>query len=112
MWLVASPKDRELPKTIKLKDFQSRPVVLLNGEYPGFENLMMKELKRRNVQARPVLESSNVGTLKRFLEVVLGRGFVPAHAIKKQVQANRLQRVIVEDFSYPTQMLCYLPRSQ
>ncbi len=113
MWLVSSVKDRDLPKSISLKQFGERPVVMMVDEYPGFENLIFRETKRligNNI--KPVFESSNVGTLKKAIETGIGWGFLPSHCIQKQVATGRLVRIEVEGFRYETDLYCYLPRSR
>jgi DNA-binding transcriptional LysR family regulator len=112
MWLVASSKDARYPNRITLRDYTSRPVVALGDEFPGFNHVLEKELKKSGVVIRPVFESSNVGSLKRIVESGLGWGFLPAHSIKKQVQTNRMKRVLIEDFQYPMNLVCYYSKSQ
>lgn len=112
MWLVASSKDTRYPNRITLRDYTSRPVVQLGNEFPGFNHVLEKELKKCGVVIRPVFESSNVGSLKRIVESGLGWGFLPAHSIKKQVQTNRMKRVLIEDFQYPMNLVCYYSKSQ
>lgn len=112
MWLVASTRDKNIPRSIFLKDFVSRPVIQLAGEYPGFENHIQKEVKKQGNTFRPVFESSNVGTLKRAIEADLGWGFLPGHSIKKQVSSGRLQRIEVKDLQYNVDLYCYFQKGQ
>ena len=109
IWLVASAKERDLPRTVKFSELNRFPVVMLSREYPGFENVLAKEMKKAGETLRPVFETSNVGTLKRAIEAGLGWGFLPAHSVKKQLDSNRLQRVMIQGFDYKVKLVCYLP---
>jgi len=112
MWLVASSKALNYPSRIAIKDFGAHPIVQLSKEFPGFSHTLEKELKKNGVSVRPVFESSNVGSLKRIIESGLGWGFLPAHSIKKQVQTNRMKRILIEDFNYPMNLVCYFSKTQ
>ncbi len=111
MWLVTSNSDA-VPNTINLRDFPNHPVVTLTGEYPGFENTLLKALKKIGDKVNPVFSSSNVGTVKRIIESGIGWGFLPSHSIKKQVQTGRLKRVQVEDFKYEYDLVCYINKTK
>ena len=108
--LVASAKDRSVPKQIQLKDINLRPIIQLSQEYPNFERMIAKELKSNGVNVRPVFESANVGTLKRVIESGLGWGFLPLHSVRKQLDTGRLQRLEVTDFRYQVNLHCYFPK--
>ena len=110
MWLVCAPSFFDGDE-VSLKEYCDHPVVWLSQEYPGFENLLHKELKKLGAHVHPVFDSSNVGTLKRVIESGLGWGFLPAHSIKKQVRSGRMKRVLVPDFSYEIRMMCYYPKN-
>ena len=107
MWLVCSAKEDSFPQRIFLKEYASQPLVHFNKEYPGFEKSIEKEMKKHGITLRPIFESSNVGSLKRIIESGLGWGFLPAHSIRKQVSTGRMRRVIVEDFMYSVDLICY-----
>ncbi len=111
MWLVVSSRS-EVPQQIRLKEIVSHPVVSLTGEYPGFETLISKTLKKEDLKITPVFESSNTGTLKRIIESGLGWGFLPSHSIKKQVETGRLKRVLVTDFEYSLDLCCYVNKTR
>lgn len=111
MWLVVSSK-AEVPQQIRLRDITSYPVVLITGEYPGFETTLSKNLKKEDQKLVPVFESSNVGTLKRIIEAGLGWGFLPSHSITKQVETGRLKRVQVVDFEYRMDLYCYVNKTR
>jgi LysR family transcriptional regulator, transcriptional activator of the cysJI operon len=100
MWLVGSGKDGDIPRQITLQDLPHWPLVLFSGEYPSFNSKLSGLLTSNNIRVNPVFESANVGTLKRVIETGLGWGFLPSHAIKKQVRSGRMNRILVSDFSY------------
>lgn len=110
MWLVASGKETEVPKEIKLEDFVKMPVVAFTGEYNRFNERLDAEIKKRGYSLEPVFESSNVGTLKRAIESGLGWGFVPSHSIRKQVRSGRMNRIFLEDFEYTIELNYYFRR--
>lgn len=112
MWLVAAGNKTDLPSMIFLKDLSSQAFIQLTGEYPNFQNQLVKELKKVGGPIRPVFESSNVGSLKRIIESGLGWGFLPAHSIRKQVMSGRLRRIRITDFEYKMNLMCYYPMSQ
>ena len=109
MWLVAAGNDNDVPGDIQLKDLGAFPFVQLVKEYPNFNNQLTKELKRVGVNIRAVFESPNVGSLKRIIESGLGWGFLPAHSIRKQVSTGRMKRVMIRDFEYKMNLICYYP---
>ena len=73
---------------------------MISGEYPKFENFIHKEFKKQGITPKTVFESSNIGTLKRVIETGVGWGFLPSHAIRKQVKMGRLKRVFIKNFHY------------
>lgn len=106
--LMASAKNQSLPKSIpSLKEISNRPFVMVSGEYPKFENFLQKEFKKQNIVPKTVFESSNIGTLKRVVETGVGWGFLPSHAIKKQVHTNRLKKIAIKNFHYSMKLVCY-----
>lgn len=107
MWLVSSGKHSEIPSHISFKDLSQLPYISLGNEYPGFAKKLVHQLKSENMDLDVVFESENVGTLKRAIEGGIGWGFVPAHAIKKQVRAGRLSRTHVSNFSYDVDLNYY-----
>lgn len=112
LWLVCSGKEQQFPSRIQLKDFASQPIVHYSNEYSGFEKTLEKEMKKLGLPLRPVFETSNVGSLKRVIEAGLGWGFLPAHSIRKQINQGRMKRVMVEDFSYTVNLICYFSKAQ
>lgn len=110
MWLVTSIPDA--PTEIHLEQINQLPVIHFSHEYPGFENVLQKEMKKSGQALRPVFESSNVGSLKRIVEAGLGWGFLPSHSIKKQIQTGRLKRVKVTDFNYVVSLMCYMSKGK
>ncbi len=107
MWLVGSGKDMSLPQTIELSEFANRPTVLYTDKYLGFQYELNAHLNKVGVKIHPVFQSDNVGTLKRVVESGLGWGFLPSHAIHKQVRANRLSRIMVENIKFTTPINFY-----
>lgn len=107
MWLVGSGKDATLPQTISLSEFTVRPIVYFTDKYMGFQEQVDNKLSAEGLQFHPVFQSDNVGTLKRVIESGLGWGFLPSHAIQKQVRAGRLTRILVEDIKFSTSVNFY-----
>jgi DNA-binding transcriptional LysR family regulator len=107
MWLVSSGKDTNVPQRIALKDIPQLSFVNFIDEYPGFTKSLNHHLAQLGLNPDPIFESSNVGTLKRVIETGLGWGFLPAHAIKKQVRGGRLTHTHLTDFSYEMNIMLY-----
>ena len=105
--LMASAKDTTLPESINFKNINDRSFVMIAGEYPQFEKLIHKEFQKHRLLPKTVFESSNIGTLKRVVETGVGWGFLPSHAIKKQVQTGRLKQVAIKNFKYVMKLVCY-----
>ncbi len=108
--LVVSGMNNKAPLEIQLKDLTQMPLIFLIDQYKGFENIFLKELKRKGISCSPVFESSNVGTLKRVIESGMGWGFLPRHSIKKQLREGRLKHVRIVDFEYFVDLCTYWPR--
>jgi DNA-binding transcriptional LysR family regulator len=111
MWLVAATH-AEVPNQIRLREITTQPVVQIVDEYPGFDSILTKTLKKEDQKITPVFESSNVGTLKRIIESGLGWGFLPSHSIKKQIEVGRLNRIMVQDFEYRIDLCCYVNKTR
>jgi DNA-binding transcriptional LysR family regulator len=107
MWLVGTGKDSDIPKQIKLEEYQRYPIILFTGEYPDFNKKLGAALVESKINLTPTFESTNVGTLKRVIESGLGWGFLPSLAIKKQVRMGRLTHVDVKDLDYETEFYFY-----
>lgn len=109
MWLVAGQSQADVPDEIQIHEIVKHPIVHLSEEYPGFENTLNKELKKSGVNARPIFESSNVGTVKRVIESGAGWGFLPAHSVRKQIRQGRMRRIELMDFEYKVELVAYYP---
>lgn len=109
MWLVGSGRDEKLPQHIQTSDLGQFPLVNFIEEFPGFNKKLHDKLE--GVKINSIFESANVGTLKRVIEAGLGWGFLPAHSIKKQVRAGRLNRVYVRDLSYEMDLMFYYKKN-
>lgn len=107
MWLVASGKDPSLPEEVSVADLGQRPFVKLTERYEGFDQAFSGAMARSSVKLNVVFESNNVGTLKRVIETGLGWGFLPAHAIRKQVRMGRLTQITVSDLKHTTGVVFY-----
>jgi len=107
MWLVASGKDPSLPEEIRFDQLDQRPYVRLTEKYEGFDEGFKSLQTKSGVKLNIVFESNNVGTLKRVIENGLGWGYLPAHAIRKQVRMGRLTQVIVTDLKHTTNVVFY-----
>ncbi len=107
MWLVASGKDPSLPDEIRAEQLDQRPFVKLAEKYEGFDQAFKKVVESSGVSLNVVFESNNVGTLKRVIESGLGWGFLPAHAIRKQVRMGRLTQIPVMDLKHTTNVVFY-----
>jgi DNA-binding transcriptional LysR family regulator len=107
MWLVGSGRDTTLPTSIEMKYYNSKPIISFTDRYPGFRTTLERKLQELRLEVAPVFETDNVGTLKRVIESGLGWGFLPSHAIKKQVRAGRMVQIQVEDLKYMTNVNLY-----
>ena len=108
MWLVGSGRDMSLPQALgDITEFTAKPIVYFSDKYMGFQTQMEKKLFDNQIKIEPVFQSDNVGTLKRVIESGLGWGFLPAHAIQKQVRAGRLTRVLVPDIKFSSSINLY-----
>ena len=108
MWLVGSGKDMSLPQALgDITDFTIKPIVYFSDKYMGFQAQLERKLFDNNIRIEPVFQSDNVGTLKRVIESGLGWGFLPAHAIQKQVRAGRLTRILVPDIKFSSSINLY-----
>ncbi len=100
VWLVVSARDATVPSSIDLNGLLENPMVKLKHHFPAFDAFLQKQLDAKNIKINPVIETTNVGSLKRVIESGFGWGFLPAHSIRKQVQSGRLARVEVSDINY------------
>lgn len=107
MWLVGSGRDSSLPASSDIRGLASRPVIRFTDTYPTFRQLMERRLNEAKIKIDPVLETENVGTLKRVVESGLGWGFLPSHSIRKQVRAGRLVQVQTDDMRYSVNVNLY-----
>jgi DNA-binding transcriptional LysR family regulator len=110
MWLVGSGRDTTLPANCDMKNYTAKAIVTYTDRYPGFRQVMERKLQDLKIETQPVFETDNVGTLKRVIESGLGWGFLPAHAIRKQVRAGRMTQVQVDDLKYATSVNLYYRR--
>ncbi len=90
-----------------VEELDQRPYVKLSEKYEGFDQALKAGILRTGVKLNVVFESNNVGTLKRIIESGLGWGFLPAHAVKKQVRMGRLTQVEVSDLKHTTNVTFY-----
>lgn len=107
MWLVGSGRDTTLPTSIDLRQYPTRPVAYFTDHYPGFRQMLEQKIASNKLQVQPVFEAENVGTLKRVIESGLGWGFLPSHAIRKQVRAGRMAQVLVDEVKYSVNVNLY-----
>lgn len=107
MWLVGSGRDSSLPATCDIRGLASRPVIRFTDTYPTFRQMMERKINEAKIKIEPVLETENVGTLKRVVESGLGWGFLPSHSIRKQVRAGRLTQVQTDDMRYSVNVNLY-----
>jgi len=110
MWLVGSGRDTSLPTSVEMKSYNSKPIISFSDRYPGFRMMIERKLQELKMEVDPVFETDNVGTLKRVIESGLGWGFLPSHAIRKQVRAGRMLQIQVEDLKYMTNVNLYFRR--
>jgi DNA-binding transcriptional LysR family regulator len=107
--MVGSGRDPSLPRQIDFGDLGSRGLAMSTERYPRFETLLKERMaKYPGMNLVPVFETNNVGTLKRVVESGLGWGFMPEHAIQKQLRMGRLVEVTVGDFEYSVDMMFYM----
>ena len=107
MWLVASGRDTTVPEEISVTELMSRPYMRLTERYEGFEKQLKEALAAKNMKLTPSFETNNVGTLKRVIESGLGWGFLPSHAIRKQVRMGRLTAVEIPECRYSVNVQYY-----
>lgn len=107
MWLVGSGRDTSLPSLIEMKQLVAKPIVSFSEHYPGFRSQLERKLTERRMVYQPVFETENLGTLKRAIESGLGWGFLPSHAVKKQVRASRISQIQVEELKYSVNINMY-----
>ena len=107
MWLVASGRDTTVPDEATVKDLATRPYMRLTERYDGFEKILTKAFKENGLDLAPSFETNNVGTLKRVIESGLGWGFLPSHAIRKQVRMGRLTVVDCPELFYSVNVQYY-----
>ena len=107
VWLAGSGRDTTLPSSIEFKQYAARPVVNFTDHYPAFRNQLDRKMTECKSVISPVFETENVGTLKRAIESGLGWGFLPSHAIRKQVRAGRIAQIQVEDLKYAVNVNLY-----
>ena len=107
MWLVASGKDPSLPDEIRADQLDQRPFIKLAEKYEGFDQAFRTSMESAGTSLNVVFESNNVGTLKRVIESGLGWGFLPAHAIRKQVRMGCLTQIPVMDLKHTTNVVFY-----
>lgn len=100
IWLVVSARDATVSSSIDVSGLVENPMVRLKQHFPAFESFLNKQLEAKNIKLNPVIETTNVGSLKRVIESGFGWGFLPAHSIRKQVTSGRLARVDVADLNY------------
>ncbi len=107
LWLAGSGRDTSLPSSIEFKQYAAKPIVSFMDHYPMFRALLERKISESKTANAPVFETENVGTLKRAIESGLGWGFLPSHAIRKQVRAGRISQVQVEDLKYSVNVNLY-----
>jgi LysR family transcriptional regulator, transcriptional activator of the cysJI operon len=108
VWLVVSARDSAVPSSIDVGGLVENPMVRLKQHFPAFESHLQKLLDAKNLKLTPVIETTNVGSLKRVIESGFGWGFLPAHSIRKQVSSGRLARVDVADLNYSFNVKFYV----
>lgn len=107
VWLAGSGRDTTLPSSIEFKQYTAKPVVSFTDHYPMFKSQLEKKSTESRTVVSPVFETENVGTLKRAIESGLGWGFLPSHAIRKQVRAGRIAQIQVDDLKYSVNVNLY-----
>lgn len=107
MWLVGSGRDSSLPSSTDIRGLAGRPVIRFTDTYPSFRQMMEKKMQEAKIKIEPVLETENVGTLKRVVESGLGWGFLPSHSIRKQVRAGRLIQIQADEMRYSVNVNLY-----
>ena len=93
MWLVGSGRDATVPDEASVLDLATRPYMRLTERYEGFDRIVRAACEKAGVKLKPAFETNNIGTLKRVIESGLGWGFLPSHAIRKQVRMGRLTQI-------------------
>ena len=104
---VGSGRDSSLPKAMRIKDMDTRPLVSFRNLYPKFRYHFSQMQKRNQMNSLTIFESNNVGTLKRLIESWMCWGYLPAHSIQKQIRMNRLSVIEIEDMNYSMNINAY-----
>ena len=108
---VGSGKDSSLPKSISLKDIESRPFVTFKNLFPRFRYHFNRTVEQHHLNMQPVFESNNIGTLKKLIELWMCWGFLPSHSIYKHIRTGRLSVIQLEDIDYSMNIKAYYRHS-
>ena len=108
---VGSGKDSSLPKSISLKDIESRPFVTFKNLFPRFRYHFNRTAEQHHLNMQPVFESNNIGTLKKLIELWMCWGFLPSHSIYKHIRTGRLSVIQLEDIDYSMNIKAYYRHS-
>ena len=108
---VGSGKDSSLPKSITLKDIETRPFVTFKNLFPQFRYHINHIIEKNQLNIQPVFESNNIGTLKKLIELWMCWGFLPSHSIYKHIRTGRLSVIQLEDIEYSMNIKAYYRHS-
>ena len=106
---VGSGKDNSLPLNLSLKDLNTKPFVTFKNLFPNFRYHLSHIVEQNGLTVHPVLESNNIGTLKKIIETWMCWGFLPNHSIYKQIRMGRLTLIELEDVKYSMNITAYYP---
>ena len=108
---VGSGKDSSLPKSISLKDIETRPFVTFKNLFPCFRYHFNHTAEQQHLNMQPVFESNNIGTLKKLIELWMCWGFLPNHSIYKHIRTGRLSVIQLEEVDYSMNIKAYYRHS-
>ncbi len=108
---VGSGKDSSLPKSISLKDIETRPFVTFKNLFPRFRYYFSHTVEQQRLNLQPVFESNNIGTLKKLIELWMCWGFLPNHSIYKHIRTGRLSVIQLEEVDYSMNIKAYYRHS-
>lgn len=107
---VGKKKDSSVQKKITLEELTQKPLISFTDMFPNFDLFFKKMLQKNNLEVHPHLESNNLGTLKKVIELGMHYGFLPLSTIQKQVQLGRLCTYKVEGLEYKMDVFLYVSK--
>ena len=110
--LIMSPK-HSLAKaaSIKISDLGSEHFIAHNLKSPA-RNKVIEAFQKYNTPLNIVIELSTMETIKRFVEMNIGIGFVPHICVQREIQEGKLVAKPVQGFRYRRTLLVIYHRQR